>query len=87
MALADDVALARSLGLPTPVLQRSARTDLSPREAEVFELVAQGLTNRDIARTLFISESTAKVHVRRILEKLGAKTRTEAVALRRPAGT
>jgi DNA-binding NarL/FixJ family response regulator len=87
MARAEDVALARSLGLPTPKPQRSARRDLSPREAEVFELVAQGLTNREIGRTLFISESTAKVHVRRILEKLGAKTRTEAVALRRNAGT
>jgi len=51
---------------------------LSPREREVHELVAQGRSNREIAKTLFISESTVKVHVRHILEKLGVHTRTEA---------
>jgi Response regulator containing a CheY-like receiver domain and an HTH DNA-binding domain len=51
---------------------------LSPREREVHELLAQGRSNREIAKTLFISESTVKVHVRHILEKLGVHTRTEA---------
>jgi DNA-binding NarL/FixJ family response regulator len=54
---------------------------LSKREAEVYELLAAGRTNRAIAEALFISEVTVKVHVRHILQKLGAKTRTEAVAL------
>ena len=80
MSRADDSTLARSLGLPVPAARHSARADLSPRESEVYELLAQGLSNREIAKTLFISEATAKVHVRRILEKLGAKSRTEAVA-------
>jgi LuxR family transcriptional regulator, maltose regulon positive regulatory protein len=80
MIRADDVPLAKSLGLPLAVIKTDSRGDLSPRESEVYELVAQGLSNREIAKTLFISEATAKVHVRHILEKLGAKTRTEAVA-------
>ena len=80
MARADDAPFAKSLGLPAPLLRKSAQAQLSPREAEVYELIAQGLSNKEIASTLFISEATAKVHVRHILEKFGAKSRTEAVA-------
>ena len=53
---------------------------LSPREAEVLDLIRQGFTNQDIARALFISQSTVKVHVAHILEKTGARSRTEAAA-------
>jgi DNA-binding CsgD family transcriptional regulator len=56
----------------------SAAGGLSPREREVLELVGQGLSNQDIARALFISTSTVKVHVRHILEKTGARSRTDA---------
>jgi ATP/maltotriose-dependent transcriptional regulator MalT len=56
----------------------SATGGLSPREREVLELVGQGLSNQDIARALFISKSTVKVHIRHILEKTGARSRTEA---------
>jgi DNA-binding CsgD family transcriptional regulator len=65
---------------------------LTSREREVLALVAEGFTNRKIAETLFISESTAGVHVSHILGKLGVETRTEAatVAVRlgldQPAG-
>jgi DNA-binding NarL/FixJ family response regulator len=54
---------------------------LSARESEVYELLVCGRSNREIARTLFISESTTKVHVRHIFEKLGVHTRAEAVAV------
>jgi DNA-binding NarL/FixJ family response regulator len=52
---------------------------LTPRELEVFELVAKGLSNRDIAAALGISSHTAKFHVGQILAKIGAATRAEAV--------
>ena len=51
---------------------------LSKREREVFELLSRGMTNREIAKTLYISDVTAKVHVRHILKKLGVRSRTEA---------
>jgi DNA-binding CsgD family transcriptional regulator len=72
-----DIDLGRRAGLEMPRELRR-RAVLSSREREVHELVAQGRTNKEIARTLFISESTTKVHVRHILEKLGVHTRTEA---------
>src|SRR6266850_711260 len=53
---------------------------LSPREMEVLQLLARGFRNREIAKALVISDSTTKVHVRHILEKMGVRTRTEAVA-------
>ena len=55
-------------------------TPLSERERSVLALVAQGLTNREVATTLFISEHTVKVHLRNIMEKLHAHTRQQAVA-------
>jgi len=54
-------------------------TALTNREREVLGLLSQGLTNLEIARRLFISPSTAKVHVRSILKKLGARNRLQAV--------
>ncbi len=57
------------------------RFGLTPREAEVLELLAEGRTNRQIAETLFISESTAGVHVSNILGKLGVANRVEAAAI------
>lgn len=54
---------------------------ISKREKEVIFLVAQGLTNREIANNLFISEHTVKVHLRNIMEKFHAHTRQQAVAL------
>lgn len=53
--------------------------DLTPRELQVLQLLAEGLPNRAIAQRLRISEHTVKFHVMMILGKLGAHTRTEAV--------
>ena len=54
---------------------------LTPREAEVLRLVAQGCTNREIARTLVISDKTTEVHVTHILRKLDVPTRLRAAAI------
>lgn len=51
------------------------------REIEVLTLVAQGLRNREIAARLFISEETVKVHVKHLMDKLGANDRTQAVSI------
>src|SRR5258708_6477804 len=55
--------------------------ELSPREIEVLRQVAAGQRNRDIGEELHIAEETVKVHVKHIMEKLGARDRTEAVAI------
>ena len=65
---------------PSPVIP-SDPFGLSRREREVLPLVAKGYTNRRIGEALFISESTAGVHVSHILGKLGVETRTEAAAV------
>jgi DNA-binding NarL/FixJ family response regulator len=54
---------------------------LTARETDVLRHIAEGNRNRDIAERLFISEETVKVHVKHIMEKLGASDRTEAVAI------
>ena len=58
-----------------------ADTDLTDRELEILQLMADGLSNPDIAKKLFVSRSTVKFHVSNILMKLGAASRTEAVAI------
>lgn len=54
---------------------------LTPREIEVLAQIAEGNRNRDIAERLFISEETVKVHIKHIMDKLGANDRTQAVAI------
>ena len=77
----DEAALENLLTpapAPAPVLEPDSAS-LTPREREVIELLAEGLSNKLIALRLDISEHTAKFHVNSILEKLEADTRTDAV--------
>ena len=75
--------LGRGLGRPRDE-HRPAR--LTARETEILGLVAQGRSNGEIARQLFISTKTVSVHVSNILAKLGASGRTEAAAIARRDG-
>ena len=54
---------------------------LTPREIDVLRLIAGGNRNRDIGDLLFISEETVKVHIKHLMDKLGAKDRTQAIAI------
>jgi DNA-binding NarL/FixJ family response regulator len=65
----------------TPVDSAPGLNELTPRELEVFRLLATGKTNREIAAELIIGETTIKTHVTRILMKLGVRDRVQAVVL------
>jgi len=78
-ARSNDLGLARQAGFRTRSTLAPDQL-LTPRELEVLELISRGMRNREIASALFISQSTAKVHVRHVLEKLGVRTRAQAVA-------
>jgi len=77
-----DPRLAEKAGLNQRDARIAPSTPLTDREAEVLDLLRQGMSNREIAQTLWIAQSTAKVHVRHIFEKLGVRTRTEAALFR-----
>jgi DNA-binding NarL/FixJ family response regulator len=69
---------ARQSPAPAPA-QPHAVEELTPREREVLDLLARGLSNPEICELLVISEATAKTHVARILQKLGLRDRVQAV--------
>lgn len=71
--------LAESSSLIVPAASEPVIENLTPREMETLEMLAEGLSNKQIAGRLGISEHTAKFHVNSILGKLDAATRTEAV--------
>ena len=78
--------LLAMLGAPTQTVAVAPRQTLTPREAEILALVAEGRSNGEIGRQLFISTKTVSVHVSNILGKLGAAGRTEAAAIARRDG-
>jgi DNA-binding NarL/FixJ family response regulator len=82
-AFASAAGLAASVGAPASA---SVTDGLTARERQVLDLIAEGLSNRQIGERLFISVKTVSVHVSAVLRKLGASTRTEAAVVARSAG-
>lgn len=72
-----------------PFVRNTARLEelgITPRELEILELIAAGLSTREIAERLFVSENTVKTHAGRLFDKLSARRRTQAVQLAKEAG-
>lgn len=72
-----------------PFERNEARVEqfgITPRELEILEAMAAGLSNREMAERLFVSENTVKTHTARLFDKLSAKRRTQAVQLAKEAG-
>jgi two-component system, NarL family, nitrate/nitrite response regulator NarL len=68
-------------GLARAVTRPTVHEELSARELEVLQLIADGFGNRQVAKALFLSEETVKTHVRRLMRKLEATSRANAVAI------
>jgi DNA-binding CsgD family transcriptional regulator len=66
--------------------ERLRELGVTPREREILELIANGMSNREIAEKLFVCENTVKTHSSRLFDKLGAKRRTQAVQLGKELG-
>ena len=76
--------VVREVAVPAPAAftrneEKLAAIGMTPRELEILELIAAGLSNREIAERVFVSENTVKTHSSRVFEKLGARRRTQAV--------
>lgn len=81
-----ETVVVREVLVPAPVhFVRDERKleslGMTPRELEILELIAQGLSNKEIAERVHVSENTVKTHSSRVFDKLGAKRRTQAVQL------
>jgi NarL family two-component system response regulator LiaR len=80
------VVVVKEIPVPTtePFVADTARIEalgITPRELQVLQLIAEGLSTKEMADRLFVSENTVKTHTGRVLDKLGASRRTQAVQL------
>jgi len=85
-AAAGETVLSEAMTARVVDTMRTAPKALSDREREVLTLVEEGLSNRQIAKRLFVSEATVKTHLSHVYDKLAAPSRTAAVAAARARG-
>jgi DNA-binding CsgD family transcriptional regulator len=81
-----ETVVVREVMVPAPLSfvrdeSKLASLGITPRELEILQLIAEGLSNKEIAERAFVSENTVKTHSSRLFEKLGARRRTQAVQL------
>jgi DNA-binding CsgD family transcriptional regulator len=82
-----EVQVATAVAGPfTPDAARLEQLGITPRELQILELIAAGMSNREIAEKLFVSENTVKTHSSRLFDKLDARRRTQAVQRAKEAG-
>lgn len=84
-----EVVVVKEVRGPQPFSLNEARVKdlgITKRELEILELIASGLSNREIAEKLFVSENTVKTHSSRLFDKLSAKRRTQAVQIGKEMG-
>jgi DNA-binding CsgD family transcriptional regulator len=84
-----DVRVPVEVHVTGPFIRNEARLEqlgITPRELNILEAIAAGLSNREIAEQLFVSENTVKTHAARLFEKLSAQRRTQAVQRAKEAG-
>ena len=86
-----EVLIVKEVPVPVPARfslneRRLKDLGITPRELEILELIAQGLSNREIAGKLFVSENTVKTHSSRLFDKLSARRRTQAVQIAKEMG-
>ena len=87
----EEIVVVREVPVPatsTFVLNERKQEELgiTKRELEILSLIASGLSNREIAEKLFVSENTVKTHSSRLFEKMNAKRRTQAVQIGKEVG-
>jgi DNA-binding CsgD family transcriptional regulator len=86
-----ETIVVREIEVPAPSSfvrndTRLASLGVTPRELQILELIASGLSNREIAEKIFVSENTVKTHSSRLFDKLGARRRTQAVQIGKEEG-
>ena len=81
-----EVQVAPAPGPFAPAVKRLEQLRITPRELQILELIAAGMSNREIAEKLFVSENTVKTHSSRLFDKLDARRRTQAVQRAKEAG-
>src|SRR5258705_836818 len=81
-----ETVVVREVMVPAPVnfvrdQSKLESLGITPRELEILELIAEGLSNKEIAARVYVSENTVKTHSSRVFDKLGARRRTQAVQM------